>query len=159
MKRGDLILYKASGAWPDRLIASATHGPYVHVSIVYDRFRCLAATRAGIRSDARPMEDENHVVIDISPIFDIETGIEWAMQQIGKEYGWTDILYQAVKFLAPNNPYQFGHLNTWDCSDYVTRYLDHIGYELPDMFSDPYANTPNDIARMFKLLPPRKANE
>jgi hypothetical protein len=157
MKRGDIILYRATNTLLDRVIARVTGGPYVHVSIAYSGGFCIAATNQGIRCDALPSEDANHVVIDLNPVFGIEHGLAWAWQQIGKQYGWTDIVYQAVKFLAPNNPLQFGAKDQWDCSDFVTRYLDHIGYELPDMYSDPYANTPNDIARLFKLLPPRKA--
>jgi hypothetical protein len=157
MKRGDIILYKASpDVWYEQLIAQVTHGPFVHTSIVCDEQYCLAATTAGINLAGLPHEDAQHVVIAIDPSLNIEAGLDWAKLQIGRKYGWTDIVYQGVKFLAPNNPFQFGHLNEWDCSDYVTRYLQHIGYAIPDNFADPYANTPNDLARIFNLLPMRK---
>jgi hypothetical protein len=157
MKRGDLLLYAATSVWYEQLISRVTQGPFVHVSIIYDEQHCLAADANGISVDSLPAEDSQHVVISIDPKLDIEQGLEWASLQVGRKYGWTDIAYQAVKFLAPNNPFQFGHLGQWDCSDYATRYLQHIGYPLPDMYSDPYSMTPNDLARLFHLLPPRKA--
>lgn len=156
MKRGDLLLYAATSVWYEQLIARVTQGPFVHVSLIYDEQHCLAADANGITMDTLPAEDSQHVVIAIDPSLQIDAGLEWAGLQVGRRYGWTDIVYQAVKFLSPNNPWQFGRIGRWDCSDYATRYLQHIGYPLPDAFSDAYSNTPNDLARIFGLLPPRK---
>lgn len=46
--RGDLILYKSSGRWYERLIVKATRGPYVHVAIVVDPLTVIAARTQGI---------------------------------------------------------------------------------------------------------------
>lgn len=167
MMRGDLILYKSRGAWYERAIARATQGPYVHVAIVADttlvsgaiRPACLSAVIAadtqGIGYDALPPADDLHTVVSLAPYTTpdgIKRGLAWAEQQRGRQYGWTDIVYQAVKFLAPNNPFRFGEVGHWDCSDFVTRYLQHAGVQLADAYSDPYCNTPNDLARAFGLL-------
>jgi hypothetical protein len=157
VKRGDLLLYAATARWYEQLIARVTQGPFVHVSIIYDEQHCLAADANGISMDSLPAEDSQHVVIPIDPTLQIDAGLEWASLQVGRRYGWTDIAYQAVKFLAPNNPWQLCYQGRWDCADYATRYLDRIGYKLPEMYSDPYTMTPNDIGRLFGLLPPRKA--
>ena len=157
--RGDLILYKTSGKWYERLITLATHGPFVHVAIMVDETRVIAADTQGIRYDVLPLLDRQHALLPLlqyaSPV-DIERGLAWAMQQTGKEYGWLDIAYQGVKFLAPNNPFRFGEVGHYDCSDLATRYLQHCGVQLPDDY-DPYTVTPNDLARWAGILAPRKA--
>ena len=160
IERGSIILFKSPARWQDRLICAATHGPYYHVAIALDATHMIEATGHGIRIDSAPINDATFDVIDMAPFedaFRIENGLLWAQAQKGKQYGWLDIAYQGVKFLFPNNPFQVTQEGHWDCSDFVTRYIQHTGYPLPDSFSDPYSNTPNDIARIFQRLPLRKA--
>lgn len=158
MQRGDLLLYASSGVWYERAIVLATHGPFVHVAIVVSDALVVSARGQGIGCDPCPPEDSRHVVVQLAGRggLDREAGLTWALEQQGKAYGWTDIVYQGLKFLAPNNPFRFHVAGHMDCSDYASRYLQHCGYIFPDDFADPYANTPNDIARLFGLLAPRK---
>lgn len=159
MARGDLILYKSTGRWNERAIVFATHGPYVHVAIVVDGFSVIAADAQGIRIDALPPTDALHTPLSLAPYATtqgIEQGLAWAMAQKGKRYGWSDIVYQAVKFLAPNNKLQVVVAGHYDCSDFASRYMRQAGVVLPPDFADPYANTPNDLGRTFGLLPARK---
>lgn len=154
--RGDLLFYKSRGVLHERMIAWATHGPYVHVAIVTDMNRVIAADARGIDYDRRPPLAQQHTILSLASYAApaaIERAVQWAELQQGKRYGWLDIAYQAVKFLAPNNPFRFGEADHWDCSDFATRYLLHAGVQLPDAYSDPYANTPNDLARLFGVLP------
>lgn len=157
MQRGDLLLYTSSGKWYERLIAYATHGPYVHVAIVVDNTKIVAARTQGIAFEVLPQDTSKLTVIPMSSRateIGINVGLSWACKQVGKAYGWSDIVYQVVKFLNPNNPFRFGEYNHWDCSDLATRYLLHAGVELPDDY-DPYTVTPNDLARWAGLLEPR----
>ena len=160
IQRGNVLLYTSSGKWYEELIRLATHGPYVHASIALSPDTVIAATGQGIRKS--PLQvDRTITPIDLTKYTTperIEQAVAWAEMQAGKRYGWIDILYQAVKFLAPNNPLRFGEEDRWDCSDYATRYIQHAGVMLPDSFADAYANTPNDLARVFSLLPPRKGH-
>ena len=164
--RGDIILFKSPQRWQDKVICYVTHGPYFHVAIALDATHGIAATGAGIVVSLFPLVSMTPLVSNTFDTIDmtayegniqIESALSWAGAQIGKQYGWLDIAYQAVKFLFPNNPFQVTMAGHWDCSDFVTRYILKTGYPLPDAFNNPYANTPNDIARIFQVLPARKA--
>lgn len=158
--RGDIILFKSPQSWTDKLICYATHGPYFHVGIALDSTHMIEATGHGIRVNPCPININTFDTIDMTAYegnIQIESALSWCGAQIGKQYGWLDIAYQAIKFLAPNNPFQLTEAGHWDCSDFVTRYIQKTGYPLPDSFSDPYKNTPNDIGRIFQVLPLRKA--
>ena len=160
IQRGNVLLYKSSGKWYERLICYATSGLYCHVAIALSADTVIEATGKGI---ARNMLQSGRGVtaIDLTKYATperIEQALAWAEMQVGKRYGWVDIMSQAIKFLTPNNKLRIGAENQWDCSDYCTRYIQHAGIILPDSFSDPYANTPNDLARVFSLLSPRKGH-
>lgn len=159
MMIGDLILYRSTGRWYERLITLATHGPFVHVAIVVDESRVLAARARGIGYEPLSPEDALHTVVSLAgraSDVGINVGLAWAMRQAGKEYGWLDIVYQAVKFVWPGNPLRFGEEGHYDCSDFACRYLIHAGVQLPDSCLDSYTVTPNDLARVFGVLPAEK---
>lgn len=159
MMIGDLILYRSTGRWYERLITFATRGSFVHVAIVIDANTVIASRSSGIRYEPLPPLDSMHVTISVASCTTSEgivEGLAWAVKQLGDGYGWLDILYQGVKFLAPNNPFRFGIAGHYDCSDFACRYLIHAGVQLPDAMLDTYTDTPNDLARWAGLLPPRK---
>lgn len=161
---GDLILYRSTGRWYERLITFATHGPWVHVAIVIDADTVIASRSNGIGYEAAPPEDALHTVVSLAGRvatagvegFMIEHGLAWADRQVGKKYGWLDIVYQSVKFAWPHQPFRFSEAGHYDCSEFVTRYMLQAGVELPPAFDDPATITPNDLARWAGLLPPRK---
>lgn len=158
--RGDILLFKQPQRWQDRLICKATHGPYFHVAIAINDGYLIEATGRGIVVSPTPLDSTRYDTISMLHYEGdrpIDLALAWCLTERGKQYGWLDIVYQGVKFLFPNNPFQLTQAGHWDCSDFVTRYIQKTGYPLPDSFSDPYANTPNDIARIFQVLPARKA--
>ena len=166
--RGDIILFKSPQRWQDRLICRVTGGPYYHVAIALDATHIIEALGSGITMSLAPINPETFDLIELKQhatteytaqfvAAHTEDALDWCVAQRGKQYGWLDIAYQGVKFLFPNNPFQLTQAGHMDCSDFVTRYIAHTGYPLPDMYSDPYKNTPADIARLFNLLPARKA--
>ena len=158
--RGQVLLFRSSGKWYENLICQATSGPYCHVEIVLDPTHIIGAhSREGIVISTPPINPNTYTAIDITPYTTpqgIEKGLAWAAKQYGKSYGWSDITFQALKFLAPNNPFRFGIEGHWDCSDYVTRYLQQAGVPMPQDFDIPYTMTPNDIGRVFGLVAPRR---
>lgn len=148
--RGDLILYKSSGKWYERLITFATKGPFVHVGIVIDDTTVIAARSSGIRYEQAPPDDSAHVTISLdgrTTQEGIERGLAWAVKQLGDDYGWLDIVYQGVKLVWPGNPLRFYVAGHMDCSEYATRYLLQAGVVLPPAFDDVATVTPSDIAR------------
>lgn len=156
-QNGDLLLYKNPHDVFERLICAATHGPYFHVSIAIDNgwHDVAAHTRDGIKVSLVSETDEYSVVpiAQYAQAQEIEKALDWAIEQVGKQYGWADIAFQAVKFFAPNNSLQLVWKDHYDCSNFASRYLQQAGVVLPEPWADPYANTPNDVARMFSLLP------
>lgn len=160
MPKGDLVLYKSSGKWYERAIVLATQGPYVHVGILIEDHQVLAARTSGIGYDVFKFNPAYHTLVSLVPQYttqeDVNKGLRWAVQQVGKQYGWMDILYQAVKFLNPNGALRFYEQGHYDCSDFCTRYLQQAGVPLPASYADSYTVTPNDLARFFGLIPPRK---
>lgn len=155
--RGDLVLYMKPVSLMEKLTVWATHGPYFHSEILLDDLRTVGAHHDGVRLGAIPVNDPGkYTLIHLPAGADIEAGLAWTKQQIGKEYGWLDVFNQAVKFLFPNNPFQITQVNHWDCSDFCTRYLMECDVDLPEEYQDPYQNTPNDLGRWAGLLPPLK---
>lgn len=176
--RGDLLLYRSSGRWYERLITLATKGPYVHVGIVVDPLTVIAARTHGIGYEAMPPDDNQHTTIPLTarsltingtgaqgePITDmvqiagrateagIEAGLAFAARQLGEKYSWLDIVYQGVKFLWPHNPLRFSEARHYDCSEFATYYLLQSGVVLPPEFDDPATVTPNDLARWAGLI-------
>ncbi|SRR6266699_420335 len=157
--RGNILLFYSTGSWWDRLISFVTHGPYVHVEIALDDEHMIGARLDGIALHPLPLDPDTYVAIDIAPYTtgsNVLHGLLWAMQQRGRKYGWSDVIFQIIKFLNPNNKLRWGVKGRWDCSDFATRYLQQSGVILPEAYSDPYANTPCDLARIFSIIGPRK---
>lgn len=157
--RGDLILYRSTGRWYERLITFATRGPWVHVAIVTDADTVIAARSNGIRYEAMPPDDDRHATISLdgrATPEGIEQGLAWAVKQLGDGYSWADILYQGMKLLWPGNPLRFYVAGRFDCSEFATRYLLIADVALPPAFDDVATISPNDIARAFGVLTENK---
>jgi hypothetical protein len=164
---GQLLLWRAS-PHPDffaRLIVWAEHAPYIHASIVVERQHQIEATNRGIQITRVTMSEviQNADIVEVAQYTEsadsIDFALSWAKTKVGLHYGYADIVYQAVKFLWPNNPLRIGVKNEWDCSDFATRYLLQAGVHLPEDFQDPYSMSPNDLGRLFGLQAPRKGHE
>lgn len=158
LSQGMILLFPGTGSPWDRMISIATAGPYTHVEIVLDEDRMLGAQLSGIGIHAIPKNRE-YTTVDIAPYTSttrISEALLWALQQRGEPYGWADIFFQALKFVAPVNGLRWGIAGHYDCSDFATRYLIHARVALPDSYLDSYTVTPNDLARVFGLIPPRK---
>jgi hypothetical protein len=146
---GDVVLFKSSGSWSDRLIEWATHGPYTHVGIDFGGNRYLWADKDGLKihtglggRDTKSFRP---------PGTDIQAAIKWAGDQAGKEYGWLDIVSNSLRLVGL--PVYIGTPGHWDCSDFVTRYLIVAEAEGPlgVKADDPELVSPNDIARAYGI--------
>lgn len=161
IQRGNVLLYTSSGKWYEELIRMATAGPFVHAAIALSSTLVIEATGKGIaRNTLSP--SRNVTPIDLTKYTTqerIEQALAWAEMQVGKQYGWLDVIYQGVKFLWPLNPFQLTERDHYDCSDLAARYIQHAGIILPDGWDNPYSLSPCDIARLFGLLPVRKPSQ
>lgn len=159
---GNIVLFKKSTSFIDTVISTATKGPYVHCAIVVDATgKTIEATTHGIGYNTIPADKTKYTMISLlAPPFTmdqsvwekrIQFGVQWACSYVGQTYGWMDIIDQAVNFLFPGNSIQLVDRQHYDCSDFVTRYLMVLGYPLPASMQEPYAVSPNDIARYFSI--------
>lgn len=149
--RGDVILFRSSGTIYDRAITLATHGPFVHVEIDLGNGELIGAHLDGIvRYKGVPSTNTVSFHPPASQL-DIEYALKWAEMQIGKQYGWTDIISNGLKFLAIH--INIGEPGHWDCSDFVTRYLTiaRAAGPLGTLAEDPGLVSPNDLAHAYGL--------
>jgi hypothetical protein len=160
---GNIILYKQRPGFIDWAIATATKGPYTHCELIIDKDRnTIGAFSDGIKYSKVPTDKTSYIRISLltadpygnQAIWEknITKGVEWAIAQVGRAYGWLDIVDQAVDFLLPGNTIRLVDDAHWDCSDFLVHYLRHIGYILPQTMMTGAAVSPNDLARMFKIL-------
>jgi hypothetical protein len=150
--RGDLLLYTSSGSLSDRIIAWATHGPFVHVEIDLEDGNAIGALSTGITIHPY-LRGQGRVEVPIGATEkDREYGLLWALQQVNKQYGWVDIISNGLKILGI--PFDIGETDHWDCSDFVTRYLlaARAAGPLGRLADNPGLVSPNDIARAFGVL-------
>lgn len=147
--RGDIILYKSSGSVGDRIIASATHGPFVHCEIDLGNGKTIGARYDGIKVHPEFVGRGEARITPKADKEDIEFALAWAEKQVGKKYGWLDIASNGLKIIGI--PFELGKPDTWDCSDFCTRYLTiaHADGPLGDLAGDPGLVSPNDLARAF----------
>jgi uncharacterized protein YycO len=149
--RGDLIFYTPRDLW-DRLICWGTHGPFSHVAIDLGDGTVIEATPQGIRRN--PVSYTKSVQYPVYPTTNlplIEKGIAWLNQQVGKEYGWTSIFDQVLRFFGDQSVYVYDH-DDYDCSDLATRYLLLASPKLVGRLSqNPSIVSPNDLARQLGL--------
>ena len=160
---GNIILYKQRPGIVDWAIATATKGPYTHCELVVDKDRTtVGAFSDGIKYSQVPEDKTTYIMISLlaaDPYGDqaiwessIARGVLWATSQVGRAYGWLDIVDQAIDFLLPGNSIRLVDDSHWDCSDFLVRYLLQIGYIMPPKMTTGAAVSPNDLARMFKIL-------
>lgn len=150
--RGDVVLFKADPKDPtDRLISLTTKGPFVHVEIDLGNGELIGAHFDGIdRYKGVPGSNTKSFHPPATPE-DIEYAIKWAEMQVGKKYGWTDILSNGFKLLGI--PLELGEPGHWDCSDFASRYLvvARASGPLGRAAENPGLVSPNDIARAYRV--------
>lgn len=157
--RGDIVLCRATdygrGNWYDRLIAWATHGPFVHVEVDIGDSRFIGAHLSGISEIGAGTGPDYIYCSPQATDEDISAAIAWLRKQVGKRYGWLDIISAGLKFLGL--PWFIGVPGHYDCSDLVTRYLliardKRIIPNLSDLSDEPHLVSPNDLARAYGLI-------
>lgn len=159
MAKGDIVLCTATndgnGRWTDNIIAWATKGPFVHVEFDIGDGRYIGAHLDGI-TEVNAYTGKGYVFAPTksNPI-DLDTAIAWAKEEVGKQYGWVDIISAGIKFAGV--PIYLGQADHYDCSDFVTRVLlimhdQLILPKLGDLANEPHLVTPNDLARAAGVL-------
>jgi hypothetical protein len=150
--RGDLILYESTGSWGDRLIALATHGRFTHVEIDLGDGTSVGAQDNGIGIHPYIAGRGSVAFSPKASKEDREYGLKWALKQVGREYGWTDIVSNGLKLVGI--PFDIGEKDHWDCSDFATRYLieARAADPLGDQANESGLVSPNDLARAFGVV-------
>ena len=153
MAYGDILLYKSGGSWYEWFITKFTHGPYVHVSVDIGHGLNISAHMKGVTVSDQPGNPEVVPVARNATPENLHVAVEWLKHQLGKHYGWLDVLSAGLHSLGIN--LYLGQDDHMDCSDLCATYLDIlygaevISYKHLDIVS------PNDIARKLGVLPER----
>jgi uncharacterized protein YycO len=87
------------------------------------------------------------VAKDVDP-HTLDDAINWMHSQVGKPYGWLQIIDYGLGVLGL--PIFFFQKNHNDCSTLVAKYLCRVNAD--DCFDEPDLISPNDIARRFKVI-------
>lgn len=157
--KGDIVLCRASnygqGRWTDKIISITTKGPFVHVEIDVGDGKFIGAHLDGIgESTASIGPDYVYCSPEATPE-NIDTAIAWLKTQVGRQYGFLDIVTDGFKFL--NMPFIVTQADHYDCSDLATRFL-LIAQDkkaiprLGDAAQEPHTVSPNDLARAFGVI-------
>lgn len=147
--RGDILLYASTGSLADRAIALATHGRWTHCEIDLGNGKTIGAWGNGIGVHLVDAGREHVFITPVANSQEIEYALEWAQKQVGRQYGWLDIVDNGLNLIGIQ--LEIGQPGTWDCSDYCTRYLieAHADGPLGDRANNPGLVSPNDIARAY----------
>lgn len=178
--RGNIIFFTNYGPSllekiTEKIVATKTHGPYVHCEIVADklpngRWRTIGAHASGIAYGTLPREPTAYRMADIharnvDPTTNRVTrlnedallyALEWARGYIGSSYSMIDNFTQAVDLLWASCPVHLTEPGHFNCSNFCTAFLDKAEVSLPKSFIYPFDTSPNDLAEWFGLLPNRK---
>lgn len=143
--RGDILFWPASNSITDRIIAWFTKGPFVHVAVdMGDGTEISAHSEDGIARRTIPARsDLTEFTVSPDPVL----GLQFVKEQIGKKYGYANILNNVLYGL--HIPWRVYNVRRFDCSSLVAHYLEHCGIDLSD---DDEAISPNDLARALGLL-------
>lgn len=162
--RGDVLFWTSDGSAVSRLIALATHGPFVHCSVDMGDGSDIGAHSDGGTQRRHVPDDRGITKVSVHDalahqrpdLFPVELtgaitrGINFLLGELGNAYGWCNILNNVLSYLRM--PYRVTRLNRYDCSSLVTRYLSVVGYELGELGEEPDSVSPNDLARSLGLL-------
>lgn len=153
--RGDMLLFRSSGVWYERLVEYFTHGPFVHVEVDMGDGTSIGAIWTGIERHLIPPEDLfERAPVQAESDEQLEDGLIFLASEVGHHYGFLDIANQALKILR--SPIYLGAQERYDCSDLVARYVamcDGPVYRgLGDLSQEPHMVTPNDLGRAAGLI-------
>ena len=150
-----LLFYRSRGRWYERLIAWATHGPFVHVAIQTPDGALIAAESQGVVREVFNPQDEpfvtRHTLAPASSASE-RVALAWASKKIGSRYGWMDILSQVLRLLG--SPFFLGRLHSLDCSDLAGCFAALYTND-PTLMSQVLDHrqeiSPNDLARYYSV--------
>jgi hypothetical protein len=169
--RGDFVLYRPLKfnlfEW---LISTITKGNFIHSEIDLGQGMFIGEHGKGITRHAADLDRiADGSAILVSPFGktpteehhkNIEEGLAWVdsvwreavANHETHEYGWMDLISGSLEAFGLHFVLRI-KVNDWDCSDFVTRYLNvaHAAGPLGGRAADPETVSPNDLARAFKV--------
>ena len=155
MASGDILFYTSRGSFFDRLIVWGTHGPFVHCEIDLGDGTSIGAlshgvTRHVVRSPAAVASVGEQLAARRS--MRLQVALVWLEKQVGRRYGWWDIVADAFKTILPTclgsrTPFLVMP-SEYDCSELAAVFLAIAGANLPSaVITDLQRTSPNDLAR------------
>lgn len=149
---GDILFYgQGNGDVADKLIRDWTNSPLVHVAIALSDVEKVEALAHGVVRT--PIMEE-----DVAAHWQFQTqggslanGLHWLTAQIGRMYGWGDILDALLWKFEHNVAIDTQH---FDCSSLATEFLLKCG-GVPGLegVTDPHVITPARLAELLRVTP------
>lgn len=127
----------------------------MHVAVVdRDGEHLIAALTRGITRTALPFgPDAIYTQTHALKAEKSDDAFAWLEQQIGKQYGWSDILDQGLRLLR--SPFYLSRPNALDCSDLAACFAAlYTGDDklMAMVMNERQLIAPNDLARYYGLL-------
>jgi len=162
-KNGDILLYKGR-TWISKAIQWFTGSEYSHAGIVAwwnDRLMVLESVDKGVvvtpmSNNIKKYWGDVEWFQSIEEISDEQRlkMLEYAQEELGKEYNQFQILIIGFKILLGQNVKHSDKLRKSKklfCSHYVSSVYNYIGMDLKEKLSDDFTS-PDDIAKSPKLV-------
>lgn len=148
---GDIAFYQSHGSFIDNLIVARTGSQIVHVAIFEDEHNTIAATSNGITRQPAGGEYAvwKYAIRPFLPVSRYDDAIAWLRAQVGKPYGYADIVNQ-VLLLTGKDPVLLD--KSEDCSDLATKFLWIAGVLLPASFIDANTITPGGLYACLQAM-------
>ncbi|MGZ6321803.1 MAG: hypothetical protein ACXWQR_21180 [Ktedonobacterales bacterium] len=158
---GDLLFYRSTNRWYERLIVAATsngnpRADFVHVAIVETERTIIEARWQGVTRSPLPDLSNPHIVGYRLPIASPDTltaALHGAQGQVGWKYGVMDIFDQLLRLLRC--PFYIGRRHSIDCSDLAACFAAQAvddGQLYAWVLDSRQEISPNDLARYFGLI-------
>lgn len=156
---GDLLLFVGRPeSRLDRIVCSATHGPFCHAEVAVTETESIGAIGQGVVR--HPIPAFAHVAAPTSRRCDparLPEALAWLEARVGDGYSVLDLAADALKVYLPawlgsRTPFLVAP-SAFDCSHLAATFLAMAGYPLPPaLVADLARTSPNDLARAVGLL-------
>lgn len=156
MQAGDILFYHGSDAFPDWAVRHFTgdDSGFCHVAVAVSATAMVEAVGRGICQS--PLRTPDAVATTGAWLrgAGLQRGLAFLASEVGKRYGWLDILGDAVGVLLPVRTPVLIAPSQFDCSALATEFLLTAGWAaLPlKLALDPHRVSPNTLARALGIL-------
>ena len=147
---GDILLFPSGGTVYEWFVVKFTHGPYTHCAVDLGDGTDISAHPEGVTVEQTQANVQLVSVASQARPENLGAAMVWLKLQLGKSYGWLDVLSAALHAVGIN--LYLGQSDHLDCSDLVATYLDILEGKQVIPYHHLDIVSPNDLARRLGAL-------